>query len=140
MSSKTKHMVHYNVKCGDIIIWEFATKKRDIGFGESTMYVLRIRVYLSLSASPYCERSCHYCTHHHHHCCCDNDSSTRNRACALVATHSYSFGFMYSIFFCFLEAVLLVYILRIRGLTMHLHHVMYIHVCDDTLHVRTLRV
>ena len=34
VSSKTKHVVHYNVKCGDIIIWEFATKKRDIGFGE----------------------------------------------------------------------------------------------------------
>lgn len=33
VSSKTKHVVHYNVKCGDIIIWEFATKKRDIGFG-----------------------------------------------------------------------------------------------------------
>jgi hypothetical protein len=33
VSSKTKHVVHYSVKCGDIIIWEFATKKRDIGFG-----------------------------------------------------------------------------------------------------------
>ena len=34
VSSKTKHVVHYSVKSGDIIIWEFATKKRDIGFGE----------------------------------------------------------------------------------------------------------
>ena len=32
-SSKNKHVVHFNVKCGDIIVWKFATKKRDIGFG-----------------------------------------------------------------------------------------------------------
>ena len=34
VSSKTKHVVHFNVKAGDVIIWEFATKKRDIAFGE----------------------------------------------------------------------------------------------------------
>ena len=34
VSSKTKHVVHFNVKAGDVIIWEFATKKRDIGFSE----------------------------------------------------------------------------------------------------------
>lgn len=33
VSSKTKHVVHFNVKAGDVIIWEFATKKRDISFG-----------------------------------------------------------------------------------------------------------
>ena len=33
ISSKHKHLVHFNVKAGDIIIWEFATKKKDIGFG-----------------------------------------------------------------------------------------------------------
>ena len=33
VSSKTKHVVHFNVKAGDVIIWEFATKKRDIAFG-----------------------------------------------------------------------------------------------------------
>ncbi|CAI8018557.1 hypothetical protein GBAR_LOCUS11255 [Geodia barretti] len=37
VSSKTKHVVHYSVKCGDIIIWEFATKKRDIGFGKMSL-------------------------------------------------------------------------------------------------------
>ena len=36
ISSKTKHVVHYNVRAGDTIIWEFATKKKDIGFGELT--------------------------------------------------------------------------------------------------------
>ena len=36
ISSKHKHVVHFNVKAGDIIIWEFATKKKDIGFGESS--------------------------------------------------------------------------------------------------------
>ena len=43
MSSKSKHVVHYNVKSGDMIIWEFATKKRDIGFGEygeELMYIV----------------------------------------------------------------------------------------------------
>ena len=34
VSCKTKHVVHFNVKAGDVIIWEFATKKRDIAFGE----------------------------------------------------------------------------------------------------------
>ena len=34
VSSKTKHVVHFNVKAGDIIIWEFATKKKDIAFGK----------------------------------------------------------------------------------------------------------
>ena len=33
VSSKTKHVVHFNVKRGDIVIWQFATKKRDISFG-----------------------------------------------------------------------------------------------------------
>lgn len=32
-SSKNKHVVHFNVKAGDIIVWKFATKKRDIAFG-----------------------------------------------------------------------------------------------------------
>ena len=39
VSSKTKHVVHFNVKAGDVIIWEFATKKRDIAFGEGTKSV-----------------------------------------------------------------------------------------------------
>ena len=34
VSSKTKHVVHFNVKAGDLIIWEFATKRKDIGLGE----------------------------------------------------------------------------------------------------------
>ncbi len=34
VSSKSKHVVHFNVKAGDVIIWEFATKKKDIAFGE----------------------------------------------------------------------------------------------------------
>lgn len=34
VSSKTKHVVHFNVKAGDVIIWEFATKKKDIAFGK----------------------------------------------------------------------------------------------------------
>ena len=34
VSSKQKHVVHFNVRAGDVIVWEFATKKRDIGFGE----------------------------------------------------------------------------------------------------------
>ena len=34
ISSKHKHVVHFNMKAGDIIIWEFATKKKDIGFGK----------------------------------------------------------------------------------------------------------
>lgn len=33
VSSKCKHVVHFNVKAGDLIIWEFATKKKDIGLG-----------------------------------------------------------------------------------------------------------
>ena len=33
VSSKTKHVVHFNVKAGDLIIWEFATKRKDIGLG-----------------------------------------------------------------------------------------------------------
>lgn len=37
VSSKTKHVVHFNVKAGDVIIWEFATKKKDIAFGRSIM-------------------------------------------------------------------------------------------------------
>ena len=39
ISSKQKHVVHFNVKAGDIIIWEFATKKKDIGFGECIVIV-----------------------------------------------------------------------------------------------------
>ena len=35
LSSKSKHVVHFNVKAGDLIVWEFATKKRDVGFGGS---------------------------------------------------------------------------------------------------------
>ena len=34
VSSKTKHVVHFNVRAGDVIVWEFATKKKDIAFGE----------------------------------------------------------------------------------------------------------
>lgn len=34
VSSKTKHVVHFSVKSGDVIIWEFATKKKDIAFGK----------------------------------------------------------------------------------------------------------
>lgn len=33
VSSKTKHVVHFNVKAGDVVIWQFATKKKDIAFG-----------------------------------------------------------------------------------------------------------
>ena len=33
VSSKSRHYVHFNVKAGDMFIWEFATKKKDIGFG-----------------------------------------------------------------------------------------------------------
>jgi hypothetical protein len=33
ISSKSKHVVHFNVKAGDIVMWQFATKKRDIAFG-----------------------------------------------------------------------------------------------------------
>ena len=32
VSSKSKHVVHFNVKAGDVIVWEFATKKRDVAF------------------------------------------------------------------------------------------------------------
>ena len=39
VSSKTKHVVHFNVRAGDVIIWEFATKKRDIAFGEGMRLV-----------------------------------------------------------------------------------------------------
>ena len=41
VSSKTKHVVHFNVRAGDVIIWEFATKKRDIGFSECVWSVSR---------------------------------------------------------------------------------------------------
>ena len=34
VSSKQVHAVPFSVKAGSIIIWEFATKKRDIAFGE----------------------------------------------------------------------------------------------------------
>ncbi len=34
VSSKNKHVVHFNVRADDIIVWEFATKKKDIAFGE----------------------------------------------------------------------------------------------------------
>ena len=34
VSSKSRHYVHFNVKAGDMFIWEFATKKKDIGFGK----------------------------------------------------------------------------------------------------------
>ncbi len=34
VSSKNKHVVHFNVRAGDVIVWEFATKKKDIAFGE----------------------------------------------------------------------------------------------------------
>ena len=33
ISSKSKHVVHFNVKAGDVVMWQFATKKRDIAFG-----------------------------------------------------------------------------------------------------------
>jgi len=33
VGSKSSHVVHFSVKAGDIITWEFATLKRDIGFG-----------------------------------------------------------------------------------------------------------
>eukprot|EP00118_Oscarella_pearsei_P000323 m.4693 g.4693 ORF g.4693 m.4693 type:complete len:284 (+) comp11125_c0_seq2:95-946(+) len=33
VSPKTKHVVHFNVKHGDVIVWEFATSKRNLGFG-----------------------------------------------------------------------------------------------------------
>ena len=33
VSSKTKHVVHFNVKAGDVVVWQFATKKKDIAFG-----------------------------------------------------------------------------------------------------------
>ena len=36
--SKSSHVVHFSVKAGDIITWEFATLKRDIGFGKSVSY------------------------------------------------------------------------------------------------------
>ena len=49
VSSKTKHVVHFNVKAGDVIIWEFATKKRDIAFGEGMKWRVRIVVYCSIS-------------------------------------------------------------------------------------------
>ena len=26
-------MVHFNVRAGDVIVWEFATRKRDVAFG-----------------------------------------------------------------------------------------------------------
>lgn len=42
VSSKTKHVVHFNVKAGDIIIWEFATKKKDIAFGKYMYNVVTI--------------------------------------------------------------------------------------------------
>lgn len=43
VSSKSKHVVHYNVKAGDVIIWEFATKKRDIAFGkELQQWLLKV--------------------------------------------------------------------------------------------------
>ena len=38
ISSKSKHVVHFNVKAGDCIIWEFATKKRDIAFGRYSVH------------------------------------------------------------------------------------------------------
>ena len=34
VSSKQNHVVPFSVKAGSTIIWEFATKKRDIAFGE----------------------------------------------------------------------------------------------------------
>ena len=39
VSSKTKHVVHFNVRAGDVIIWEFATKKKDVAFGRSSCKV-----------------------------------------------------------------------------------------------------
>ncbi|XP_063693369.1 uncharacterized protein LOC134825152 [Bolinopsis microptera] len=33
VGSKSSHVVHFSVKAGDVITWEFATLKRDIGFG-----------------------------------------------------------------------------------------------------------
>jgi len=33
VGSKSSHVVHFSVKAGDVITWEFATTKRDIGFG-----------------------------------------------------------------------------------------------------------
>ena len=34
MSSKSRHIVHFNVKAGDMFLWEFATKRKDIAFGK----------------------------------------------------------------------------------------------------------
>ena len=34
VSSKQIHSLPFSVKAGSTIIWEFATKKRDIAFGE----------------------------------------------------------------------------------------------------------
>ena len=49
VSSKTKHVVHFNVKAGDLIIWEFATKRKDIGLG---MYDSSTVPLLPYSLSP----------------------------------------------------------------------------------------
>ena len=41
-SSKNKHVVHFNVKAGDVIVWKFATKKRDIAFGKYIIYLYHV--------------------------------------------------------------------------------------------------
>jgi hypothetical protein len=33
VSSRSRHVVHFNVKAGDMFVWEFATKRKDISFG-----------------------------------------------------------------------------------------------------------
>jgi hypothetical protein len=33
VGAKSKHVVHFNVKKGDVVVWEFGTYKRDIAFG-----------------------------------------------------------------------------------------------------------
>jgi hypothetical protein len=35
VSSRSRHVVHFNVKAGDMFVWEFATKRKDISFGLS---------------------------------------------------------------------------------------------------------
>ena len=53
VSSKTKHVVHFNVKAGDVVIWQFATKKKDIAFG-----VLFESTEVATQASPPEEQVC----------------------------------------------------------------------------------
>ena len=43
--SKSSHVVHFSVKAGDVITWEFATLKRDIGFGEYIILYYMVTFY-----------------------------------------------------------------------------------------------